>query len=145
MILLMLGKELAEGIGPDEGAIAAKDEGVARRRTAGEAQQPSGLHGFLTNQTSMTSAFLLGLHDPGDIRIVFVSLHDPLFIMADDDEELGDPDLTAGIEHVTQHGTAADFVQNLDPFGLHASGFAGGEDDGGECHEIFQSRVKKMW
>jgi len=79
-------------------------------------------------------AFLFVLDDPGDVRVVLISGHHAVAVVADDEIEARGADSAAGVEDVGEHGPAADFMKDFDALGFHARGFAGGEDDGRQGH-----------
>ena len=120
-----------QGLGADEGAIAAEDDDVVVFTDA--------FGGFdlgLADHDGVAGAFLFVLDNPGDVGVVFVGVDDAIAVVADDEVEAGDADFAAGVEDVGEHGAAADFVEDFDAVGFHAGGFAGGEDDGGEGHSL---------
>ncbi len=127
--------QLAQGFGGDQGHVAVEDQhqGAVRHFR----------HGLLH---SMGGAQLLLLHHGTDLALParLQPFAHRRGAMAEHDLAGLDAGLAHGVEHVAEHGLAADRVQHLGQRGLHARALAGGEDDGVDFHAGFLPQAKSQ-
>ena len=117
-----------EGVGSDEGTIAAEDERIGVRRV--------GLEVALGHHHGVACAQLLLLERELDladeIRLLREVVAHQLGAVADHQHRLGHTCGERRVDHPVHHGAAEDRVHDLGQVGLHARALAGGKDDGDE-------------
>ena len=118
-----------ERLGPQQRRVAREHDHVLHLVVVvGQPRQPDGQRVAGPRLGELLDEF--DLH--GRRRVLHEGLGDPFTPVADDDHDAPHVDLGHGVEHVQDHGAAAQEVQRFGAFGAHPRPLPGGQDDGGQ-------------